>query len=116
MRRNLCAYLHDMLEASQAIQHFVEGFDAHTFDSDDLTRSAVERKFEIIGEALRQATQFHPGSIESIAGLRAAIGQRNQLIHGYFDVDSLIVWNSIYDDLPDFQSNVERLIAMHCKE
>lgn len=49
MRRSLCAYLQDILDAAKAIRDFSDGLELHSFGADDLVRSAVERKFEIIG-------------------------------------------------------------------
>jgi uncharacterized protein with HEPN domain len=82
MQRSLCAYLQDILDAAQAIHEFSDGMQMESFGADDLVRSAVERKFEIIGEALRQASQFFPGSIDSVPDLRDAVNQRNRIAHG----------------------------------
>jgi len=49
MQRSLCAYLQDVLDAAQAIHDFSDGMQLESFWADDLVRSAVERKFEIIG-------------------------------------------------------------------
>ncbi|MFG6467091.1 DUF86 domain-containing protein [Roseateles sp. BYS87W] len=54
MRRDPRAYLWDALTASEAIQGFVAGRDAAQYAADEMLHSAVERKFEIIGEALGQ--------------------------------------------------------------
>jgi len=52
MRRDPRAFLWDALSAAEAIQSFVHGHDAQHYASYALLHSAVERKFEIIGEAL----------------------------------------------------------------
>lgn len=52
MRRDPRAFLWDALSAAEAIQTFVQGRDARQYVVDALLHSAVERKFEIIGEAL----------------------------------------------------------------
>ncbi|MES2392330.1 MAG: DUF86 domain-containing protein [Acidobacteriota bacterium] len=114
MQRDLCAYLHDMLDASESIFDFTGGIQFTTFENLDLNRSAVERKFEIIGEALRQASQYFPGSLSSIPDLKEAIGQRDRLAHGYFAVDPMILWHSIKNDLPAFRDRVARLIELNC--
>lgn len=51
------AFLWDAFSAVEAIQGFVHGRDAKHFATDELLHSAVERKFEIIGEALGQLAQ-----------------------------------------------------------
>ena len=79
MRRKLCAYLQDVLDAAAAIQTFTSDLVFEAVESADLVRSAVERKFEIIGEALRQAALYFPGSVDSVPDLKDAVGQRNHI-------------------------------------
>jgi uncharacterized protein with HEPN domain len=54
LRRDPRAYLWDAFSAAESIQTFVQGRDAQQYATDELLHSAVERKFEIIGEALGQ--------------------------------------------------------------
>ena len=44
--------LADIDQAGADIERFIEGMDSGAYASDALTQAAVERKFEIIGEAL----------------------------------------------------------------
>jgi uncharacterized protein with HEPN domain len=37
-------------------------------------------------------------------------GLRNRLIHGYFDVNLDIVWDTIREDLPPLIKNLEEII------
>jgi uncharacterized protein with HEPN domain len=115
MQRSLCAYLHDILDAAQAIHEFSDGMQMESFGADDLVRSAVERKFEIIGEALRQASQFFPGSVDSVPDLRDAVNQRSRIAHGYFDVNPSVLWRTKEDDLAPLVEEVKRLKSLHCK-
>lgn len=85
----------DVLAASEAIQQFVSGESLETYLVDHKLRSAVERQFEIIGEALNQGRTADPELIDAVAHARAIIGFRNQLIHGYALVDDEIVWGNV---------------------
>jgi uncharacterized protein with HEPN domain len=60
MQRDPCAYLNDILEAASAIQAATLDLDADSYGSSRLIRSAVEREFIIIGEALRVMSQMAP--------------------------------------------------------
>ncbi len=57
-----------------------------------LVRAAVERQFEIIGEALNQLSKVSPELARQVPNLREIIGFRNVLIHGYAAVDDARVW------------------------
>ena len=58
--RDRRGYLWDMQQAALNIERFTEGEDVETYRANVLLRSAVERQFEIIGEALRQALAPFP--------------------------------------------------------
>jgi uncharacterized protein with HEPN domain len=73
-----------------------------------MLRRAVEREFEIIGEALYRIEKIDP-DIE-ISGKRLIIGMRNRVIHGYDRIDDEIVWGTIARHLPILKAEISRLI------
>jgi uncharacterized protein with HEPN domain len=85
----------DALEACRAIQNFSAGTDYLSFLSNELLRAALERKFEILGEALNRAEQSDPELAERLPELRRIIGMRNKIIHGYDAVDEEILWDAV---------------------
>jgi uncharacterized protein with HEPN domain len=54
------SYLWDVLDAAKAIANFVSDLDAETYEASELVHSAVERKFEIIGEVPNLLSKTHP--------------------------------------------------------
>ncbi len=58
-----------------------------------MLRAAVEREFEIIGEALAQLSKLDAALVARISDYRRIIAFRNILIHGYADVDDQLVWD-----------------------
>jgi uncharacterized protein with HEPN domain len=60
MRREALKRLHDALEAIEAIQRFIENCTLDHYLDNELIQSAVERKFEIIGESLKRAQEPIP--------------------------------------------------------
>jgi cytochrome P450 len=60
MPREPKAYLHDMRQAAALIADFTEGLDFDAHAADAMVRAAVERQFEIIGEALGQPAKLDP--------------------------------------------------------
>ena len=78
--------------------------------SDEMLRSAVERQFEILGEALAQLSKADPKLVARIPDAADAIGFRNVLIHGYAKVDSEIVWLAATQSLPKLRSALDALL------
>jgi uncharacterized protein with HEPN domain len=66
----------------------------------------VERKFEIIGEALKLAHEADPSVLTIIPDLRRIVGTRNRIIHVYEAVDQLILWDAIQNDLAGLRSSL----------
>lgn len=50
-------FLKDILAAIDSIESFTAGVNLEAFQADDKTQSAVIRKFEIIGEAVRHVPE-----------------------------------------------------------
>ena len=65
--------LADIDRASAEIECFTEGMDSNAYASEALTQAAVERKFEIVGEALNRLHQSHPELAERIPRLRRIV-------------------------------------------
>ena len=93
MQRDPRAFLWDVREAALAIQSFTAGMDVTSFAANEMAQSAVERKFEIIGEALNQLAKLEPTLAARIPDLPKIVAFRNQLIHGYATVNISTVWN-----------------------
>ena len=73
-------------------------------------RSAVERKFEVIGEALNQLSKADASLAARVPHLRQIVAFRNQLIHGYALVDHQTVWGVVQHSLPALRQAVDTLL------
>lgn len=67
-----------------------------------MLRSAVERQFEIIGEALTRLVTFDGTLAAQLSEHRRIIAFRNILIHGYANVDDRLVWDIVMTSSPRF--------------
>ena len=85
----------DARQALQRIKRFVARKDFAAYQSDELLRSAVERQFEILGEALNQLSRLDPDMAEKIPELPRIVAFRNILIHGYASVDDRLAWGVV---------------------
>ena len=100
MVRDARSYLWDIQDAANAIVRFTQGLNAETFAESEVVHAAVERKFEIIGEALNQLSRFDPILVQHIPDFRDIVSFRNLLIHGYAIVDLDQVWHAVVEALP----------------
>jgi uncharacterized protein with HEPN domain len=110
MQRDPRTYLWDAREAAAAILEFVAGKTFEDYTNDRMLRSAVERQFEIIGEALNQLCKIEPQWADRIPDVPQIIAFRNMLIHGYASVNDLTVWRTIDESLPTLYETVSGLL------
>ena len=94
----------------QLFFRFVRSKTFDNYEQDELLRSGIERKFEIIGEALNRIRRDDPTLLDKIREHRNIVSFRNILAHGYDSLDNRIVWGIIEEDLGKLLTDVERLI------
>jgi uncharacterized protein with HEPN domain len=111
MPRDARKYLFDIQHAATRIREFTGHLTAEAYFGNTLLQSAVERQFEIIGEALTQLRKIAPDLVAEVTEASRIIGFRNVLIHGYAEVDNRLVWNVIETKLPILIEDVARLWA-----
>ena len=75
-----------------------------------MAQAAVERKFEVIGEALNQLSKHDAAIAGRIPDLPQIVAFRNQLIHGYATVNVGTVWNIAQNALPALLDSVQILL------
>ena len=75
-----------------------------------MLRSAVERQFEIIGEALAQLLRLDPNLRSRISDAGRIIAFRNRLIHGYSSVADDVVWGILEANLSSLRDEVATLM------
>lgn len=103
--------LRDVLDAGAAIETFTAGSDFAGYCGNALLRSAVERQFEIIGEALRRLDATDERVFARISEAKRLIAFRNLIAHGYDGVDDSIVWQAIADKLPVLMLEAQALFS-----
>lgn len=109
-KRNNRLLVLDMLEACARIHEFTLDHTQESFEASMLVRRAVEREFEIIGEAARQTTAAFRTDHPEI-DWRILNDFRNRLIHGYMDVDPVLVWEIVQEYLEPLQVQLKDLLA-----
>lgn len=104
--------LEDIRDAAAFIRESVRGKTLDDYHADRLLRQAIERNFEIIGEAIKRLAEHDPGIVARIGDYRQIISFRNVLIHGYDLVDHALVWNTIDEQVPALLDEVGALMGL----
>lgn len=108
---NIHTYLHDIIHSGKAIKQFIADCSFEEYTDNELIRSAVERKFDIMGEAINRIYKEEPDTLSQVRDYRGIISFRNILIHGYDTIDDLIVWGVVDEYLDNLIKDVEKLIT-----
>ncbi len=111
MRLEARKYLYDGQQAAARISEFTLGKRFEDYQSAAMLRAAVERQFEIIGEALAQLARLDEGLVARVSEHRRIVAFRNILIHGYADADDRLVWDVVQSKLPVLRREIEDLLA-----
>ncbi len=110
MRLEIKKYLYDIQYAIGLLREFTGDKKFADYERDTMMRSAVERQFEIIGEAMAQLAKLDPALASRISNYQRIISFRNVLIHGYADVDNRLVWDVIKTNLPTLAREINILL------
>lgn len=103
-------YLYDIQRAAGLLRTFTDGKTLSDYVNDAMLRSAVERQFEIIGEAMTNLAKVDEVTADRISYYQRIIAFRNVLIHGYADVDDRLVWDVIKTNLCTLSREVDALL------
>jgi uncharacterized protein with HEPN domain len=101
-------YFYDIYESINSIENYLgEKRDFKQFQANKMLRRAIEREFEIIGEALNRIDKID--QTIQITSKKQIINMRNRVIHGYDKIDNEIVWGIIVRHLPILKTEISSL-------
>ena len=97
-----------LLDFLDAIADFARHLpsDRGAFEASELAQVWCVHRLQIIGEAARGLSEAFRGRHPEVPW-RAIVGMRNQLMHGYFDVDPDIVWVAVSERVPALRLQVQ---------
>jgi len=99
-----------MFDASKEALTFVEGITEENFSKNRMIILSVIKDIEIIGEAASRISDEIKSRYPDIPW-QDIIGMRNRLIHGYFDVDIKLVWNTTKNNLPSLLKTLKNILS-----
>lgn len=108
-KRSLLLYLEDILESIQIIENYIGDITEHEFLNNQEKQDAIVRRLEIIGEAVKKIPEGVRNKYPSIPWRQIA-GMRDVVIHEYFGVSALLIYNTITSDLLVLKGTIETMI------
>lgn len=109
----LSDYLRHMQEAAELSLQYTAGMDHAAFLADSRTQKAVFFNFVVMGEAATKLMAKHAGFLAQHPQLpwRSIRDMRNQVAHGYFTIDTDVVWRTVQSALPNLLAQLPAIIA-----
>ena len=101
--------LRHILDAAREAVSFIEGHQRRDLDTDRKLNLSLVRLLEIIGEAAGSVTLEFRREHPELAW-KSMVGMRDRLIHGYFDVNQDILWETVKNDLPPLIDKLEKIL------
>ena len=108
MDNRIKQYLFDIEQSMIDIENYMSAIDSfEQYKMNKLIRRAVERELGIIGEAMNRIIKISPSI--NIPKAKEIISTRNKIIHGYDEVDDVIIYTIVRKHLPVLRKNLDRL-------
>ena len=106
--------LQHILEAAQKAVRYTKNRKRTDLDTDELLGLGLIRLLEIIGEVAWGISDSLRNKHPEIAWRQMA-SLRNRLIHGYFDVNNDLVWETVTLELPPLITQIKAVIKKEIK-
>lgn len=110
-RFRLPDYIDQIEQAAQNIQKFTEGLQKQDFLDHAMAQNAVMMSLIVMGESTKKIMDSHPDFIDEHPDSPWYLmrGMRNQIAHGYFDVDQNMIWKTVREGIPVLLEQIPNL-------
>jgi len=99
-----------MIDAAEEAISFAEGKERKDLDGERMLVLSAIKEIEMIGEAAAKISAEVREKNSQISW-NDIVGMRNHLVHGYFDVDLDMLWNTIEHNLPVLVMNLKKILS-----
>ena len=113
MDEYILTYLQDILDSINELEGYFVDYTMkfEVFEKDFLRRSAVERKVEIMGEAINRILKIDQSF--NLPNAKEIINTRNRVIHGYDSVTPEFLWGLIIKHIPILKQDIEQILSKY---
>jgi uncharacterized protein with HEPN domain len=108
-KREVKLYLTDIDDSITTILSYTDSITYEQLLKDRKTREAIILNFVVIGEAIKK---IPPEIIERYPDVpwKEFAGMRDKMVHGYFSISPMILWETIQHDLSPLADAVKELL------
>ena len=110
MKKDPKVFIGHITESIELIEQYAKNLTTDKFKKNVAMQDAIIRRLEIIGEAVKNIPSTfktkHPES-----PWKQMAGMRDVLIHEYFDVDLLLTWTVVKQDLPLIKTKLQKMLS-----
>lgn len=112
MDERILKWLYDIKVAIDEVDSFFQDEPKifEKYQQNKMLKRAVEREFEIIGEAMNRILKRDDSFKEKIQDAINIIGLRNQVIHAYDNISDESIWAIIINHLPRLKEDINKLL------
>jgi uncharacterized protein with HEPN domain len=104
-----------MIDAGQDALRYGSGVEREDLAADDMRARAIVQAVGVIGKAASRLTpelrDRHPH-----VPWAQIIGMRNRLVHGYYEIDYLRVWDTVTEQVPEMITHARAILADLAKD
>ena len=110
MNEYILTYLQDVLDSIDEMESYFIDYPMQfeVFEKDYLRRSAVERKVEIMGEAINRILKLDYDFL--LPNAKEIVNTRNRVIHGYDSVTPEFLWSLVIKHIPILKIDIEKIL------
>ena len=102
-------YLRHILAEADYLIGRSNGLSPEAFEADETLRRAFARSLEVIGEAAKKLPDEYRARHPQVEW-RAMTGMRDRLIHAYFGVDYILVWDVVMHKIPELHRQIAEIL------
>ena len=112
MDKKILKWLYDVKVSIDEINSYFidEKKDFFEYRKNIMSKRAVKRNLEIIGEAINRILKTDSSFTSKITDATAIVGLRNQVIHAYDNISDEIIWAILTNHLPKLKIEINTLL------